>query len=428
MRFTCICIFLFFIFLFPILSYSQSNFKPGYVITLKHDTLRGFIDCREWERNPKNIQFKKNSNDTKIEDITAANSSGFGVTGDGFYERYVVSVSQDTVDVAGLRSNLVVNNIMDTVFLKAINRGRYLTLFAYTDNIKSRYYLLESGESQPQELSYHAFYNPEESTAVKYVYRYRTQLLYLAQKYNTGATGKTIAQANYTESDLLRIVGNINGDSVSQFISKKLSGRRWFAGIGANYANFHLNSGNGYADESGEVHNRVGSLFPKIDIGRDFLINKTTQGLIFRAELSFTANNYSISYQYNLNFVPLVSTLNFKQYNNSLTPQVIYNIYNKENLKIFVDAGISLNVSLYNHYQFITKYPGTSFPIKAKDNYPVLDKFWTSFPLKAGISLNKKIEINVCYVPLSYIINDNSGFSGDIISYQVGINYLFGSK
>jgi hypothetical protein len=33
--------------LLPAFSYAQSNYKPGYVVNLKGDTLRGFIDCRE---------------------------------------------------------------------------------------------------------------------------------------------------------------------------------------------------------------------------------------------------------------------------------------------------------------------------------------------------------------------------------------------
>ncbi|MDB5026006.1 MAG: hypothetical protein JWP78_3761 [Mucilaginibacter sp.] len=37
--------------LLPALSYAQSNYKPGYVITLKGDTLPGFIDYREWNSN-----------------------------------------------------------------------------------------------------------------------------------------------------------------------------------------------------------------------------------------------------------------------------------------------------------------------------------------------------------------------------------------
>jgi hypothetical protein len=32
----------------PFLSLAQSNYKRGYVITPKGDTLRGYIDFKEW--------------------------------------------------------------------------------------------------------------------------------------------------------------------------------------------------------------------------------------------------------------------------------------------------------------------------------------------------------------------------------------------
>ena len=34
--------------LLPLLSIAQSNYKSGYVVTLKGDTLRGYINYKEW--------------------------------------------------------------------------------------------------------------------------------------------------------------------------------------------------------------------------------------------------------------------------------------------------------------------------------------------------------------------------------------------
>ena len=46
------------LFLLPLLSIAQANYKSGYVVTLKGDTLRGYINYKEWGRNPKDIDFK----------------------------------------------------------------------------------------------------------------------------------------------------------------------------------------------------------------------------------------------------------------------------------------------------------------------------------------------------------------------------------
>jgi len=34
--------------LLPFISTAQTNYKPGYVVTLTGDTLHGFIDYKEW--------------------------------------------------------------------------------------------------------------------------------------------------------------------------------------------------------------------------------------------------------------------------------------------------------------------------------------------------------------------------------------------
>jgi hypothetical protein len=39
-------------------SRGQKNFLPGYVVTVNGDTLRGFVDYRNWEQSPRSIDFK----------------------------------------------------------------------------------------------------------------------------------------------------------------------------------------------------------------------------------------------------------------------------------------------------------------------------------------------------------------------------------
>ena len=39
--------------------FSQQNFVPGYIIQQGGDTLKGFIDYRNWAKNPAKIKFKK---------------------------------------------------------------------------------------------------------------------------------------------------------------------------------------------------------------------------------------------------------------------------------------------------------------------------------------------------------------------------------
>jgi len=414
------------LFFLPLFSIAQSNYQPGYVVTLKDDTLQGFIDYREWEKNPENINFKSSQNAIEAERFTRKNALGFAITGLEYYERYTLSISQDSFDLNKLTSKPDTSTLIDTVFLRISTRGKHLTLYSFTDDIKPRFYLLEAGETQPQELIYHAFYNPDMSASVQYIKRYRIQLENLAQKYNvnTKIVNDDILQLTYAEPDLIKVVEAINGPQSSQFTSDKLVGTRWFAGIGVNYSNLRFDgSGTVFPGKSG-----AGSFFPKISAGFDLFRNKNIQRLILRTEYSFTVNQFQFTDNYNVSTtIPATTSLNFQQYNNSIIPQVIFNVYNKERLKLFINAGVAFNISLYNHYQTLTKEGGSFQSTTSQDNFPLFEKTWFSLLIKAGLQLNKKLEITVWYIPSSPITN-YVYFSGNLTSYQAGVNYLFGIK
>ncbi len=411
---------LFAFFLLPFFSAAQSNFKPGYVVTLKGDTLKGFIDYKEWDKNPSSLSFKSRQNISNAEGFTTKNALAFAITGMEYYERYVLPISQDPVDVNKLSPKPDTSYLTDTVFLRISTKGKYLTLYSYTDDIKPRFYLLEAGETQPQELIYHAFYNPDVSASIQYITRYRNQLENVAQKFNvnTNTVNEWLLKSNYTESELIKAVQAINGSSSVQFTPPNLSEIRWFAGIGISYSNLNF-EGNGIG-----ITGNSGGFSPKITGGFDFIGNKNTQSILLRAEFSFTYNPYKFSSINNLSTPQSTSNLNFTQYNSSITPQIIFNFYNKQAVKLFIDAGISLNISTYNKYQYTTTF-NDSFAPSVQNNYPEFHQFWASFPIKAGVAINGKIEISVCYIPSSSITN-YSTFSGAVTSYQAGVNYLFG--
>ena len=411
------------IILLPLFSNAQSNYKPGFIVNLKGDTIRGVIDYKEWDLNPNNIQFNDNRTPGKSETVSTDNATAFGINGFEYYQRFTLKVSQDQVDINKLPVKIDTAFLTNTVFLKTNSSGKHLTLYSYTDNIKSRYYILNAGETLPQELVYHAFYNSDESSSIQYINRFRIQLAYLAQKYNISTPGlqNRISEANYKEEDLVKIVQLINDNTSTGFSANNLWGTRWFVGIGANSSQIKFKSTDVTSSTSKQTYNSS-SIFPKITAGLDFFQNKNVQRLQFRAELSVTMNHYNITIA-NSGATPSTSNLNFKQINTALTPQIIYNLYNGPNLKFFLDAGTTFNFSAYNNYAFITSY-SSSFPDNVMNKYPALSSFWISFPIRAGVAINKTIEINACYIPSSSLTKD-AAQSINVTSYQVGINYLF---
>jgi len=403
-------LFLFLIFLLPFFASAQSNYKPGYVVNLKGDTLKGSINYHEWEKNPAQVTFKNGSGN--VQEFTVYNARAFAVNGLEYYEQRTVSVSTDPVDLGKLMPKSDSNFVTKTVFLKLLMRGKYASLYYYNDDVKSRFYLSDAADSgQPDELGYHVYYAADNSNALQYITRYRTQLQYEAQKNNVAGLESLIGQARYDVDDLMRIVTKINGGSGQQMVSQNLFGTRWFAGAGLNYNDMLFTGTITYGDAY--------SLFPKASVGLDILPNKSTQRFFLRVEAAFTGDSHD--------FKDKETELKVNQLTASVILQAYYNFYNSEKLKIFVGGGIAVNFSTYPVHYYIAEEGIDLTPTK-NTGYPDYHPLWESIVLKAGVILNKKIEIYAGYSPATTLTNNYADLAGNVVSYQAGINYLFGAK
>ena len=396
------------ILLLPVLVSAQSNYKPGYVVDLKGDTLKGLVDYREWEKNPARISFKNSAGN--VQEFTDQSARAFAVNGLEYYEQHMVSVSTDPVDLGKLMPKSDSNFVTKTVFLKLLVRGKYASLYYYGDDVKPRFYFSETGDNhQPEELAYHVYYDAD--NAVKNTTRYRIQLQYEAQKNNVAGLEGLIGQARYDVDDLTRIVSKINGGTGQQMVSQSLFGTRWFAGAGVNYNDMLFTGSIAYGDAY--------SLFPKASVGLDILPNKSTQSFFLRVEAAFTGDSHD--------FKDKETELKVNQLTASVILQAYYNFYNSEKLKIFAGGGIAVNFSTYPTHYYIAD-EGIDLTLTKNTGYPDYHPLWESIIFKAGVILNKKIEIYAGYSPATTLTNNYSDLAGDVVSYQVGINYLFGAK
>jgi len=139
------------IILFPICSKAQSNYEPGYVVTLSGDTLHGYIDYKEWDSNPQKISFKKDIGSNEKQEYSPKNAGAFEVTGFETYKQFAIWVSQDKLDVSELSKGIDSTKKRNTVFLRVLNSGKNVTLYAYNDDLKERFYIQE-GNNEPYEL------------------------------------------------------------------------------------------------------------------------------------------------------------------------------------------------------------------------------------------------------------------------------------
>jgi hypothetical protein len=120
-------------------SLGQENYLPGYIVALDGDTLNGYVDYRNWERNPNKISFKQ-KNGEGILSYTPMDIRGFGVS-DEIYESAVIKTEISPVSTMELKYNKELDIRTDTAFLQAVVKG-VKSLYFYKNKLgKEQFYI-----------------------------------------------------------------------------------------------------------------------------------------------------------------------------------------------------------------------------------------------------------------------------------------------
>ncbi len=120
-------------------TYSQVNFKQGYVITLAGDTIHGFIDYRNWAANPEKISFKENS-DSKNVYYTPLDIRSFSVL-DELYESAIVETEISPSNIQNLDFGSELKLETDTAFLQAMIIGEISLYYYFNSYGNSQFYV-----------------------------------------------------------------------------------------------------------------------------------------------------------------------------------------------------------------------------------------------------------------------------------------------
>ncbi|MET3112486.1 hypothetical protein AAKU52_000197 [Pedobacter sp. CG_S7] len=139
------------LFIFPFFSFAQSNFQPGYIVTPKGDTVIGFIDYKERSVNPVKVVFKPHKY-SLTQQYTINDCTAFGINHLETYQRFVVAISMSKENNNNLSHGLDNSERRDTVFLKVLQSGKNVVLYAYQDPLKKRFYISDQHHKTPEEL------------------------------------------------------------------------------------------------------------------------------------------------------------------------------------------------------------------------------------------------------------------------------------
>ncbi|AOM78062.1 hypothetical protein [Pedobacter steynii] len=402
----------------PMLSVAQSNFHKGYVVTNSKDTLKGYLDYKEGKNNPDFITFKRELN-AASETYNLKNCAGFQVNEMVTYQRHLVNISSGTDDLSLLSEVADTSSRQDSVFLQVIQAGQRVTLFSYEDQIKKRYFIQDKEERVPQELIRQLYLNAENTSIVVTNSKYARQLMLLLRKYgkSTDKIERRLANLRYLQGDLLDVVERINDQQAEK---SKFPKSRFFGGAGINLSSISFGGMHDLAASDAKSKLFIG---PAITGGVDLFANPAIRRLLFRTELTLMTAKNKIS-------IPNKKEFSFEQLEAVLTPQIIYHVYNADDFKVFVGAGIGFNFSSYKNQKFIAYDLGLfNGGYDRVENRPGdmidLEAFHFNFPISAGAVLNKRIELNMSYSMPSGITRYGY-FNVRKERIRVGINYLFG--
>lgn len=401
--------------IFPVLAFDQNNYKAGYIVKSNGDTVKGYINYREWDRTPKNIEFKNRLQDKEVLGFSPAAVKSFSIEGLESYISYTGRVSMDKVTFPDLPDQLDTATAVDTIYLKVLATGENISLLSNEDKIRPRFFYKEVS-NDPHELIYHQYYVDGQDT--REIKTYTAQLIMLLHKYRPGnePDEQKVWRTAFNGFDLVKAINIVNNDHVSH-ITHSSSNNRFFIGLGVNYSKIKFEGEHTFSNPA----SNKASLFPYISLGVDIFNNPNVQKFALRAELSFfhavgnltsRATSNGVSYDYSDNY-------QVSQYTATVAPQLLYNLYNANLFKFYLGIGVGLNFSVYPVNKITVDQANYTL------NKPYDFKhYYTSLPLQAGALINKKIEVFFMYVRNS-AFTDYVYYSITSDSFNAGVRYHF---
>jgi hypothetical protein len=409
--------------LFSFQSRGQSNFQTGLIVRNNGDTLRGFIDEREWSLNPSTISFKENANQP-VASLEVNEISYFEIDNRLAYKRFVVVMSMNSV-----HSSLQISNekpVTDTVFLRLLLQGRYVSLYKYRDNLKERFFVEPVGTASPYELT-QELKEREGKVILNEVYKSQLTKLMFDYKAYSKDLEFSIRKSSYSEKSIMNIARKINGDLNSLVFSSMEKGKaRFYFGAGVIRSDLTYSGGSDW-DISSQP-----SYSPVVTAGLKYLFNPKVGKWVFRTELSFHNASMHTFATNKTTYVLETIDYTFDQSNIGLALLLDNNFYNKPNFKIFGGVGIRANFSSYSNNLYTIKDHYTVAPTRVVNipDFFKLRSSWYSLALRVGTVFNNRFECFVEFNPdLASRINDYfSLWSEMMVTSRLGFNYCLTKK
>ena len=123
----------------------QKNYQKAFVVTLKEDTIHGFINYRDWGMNPRHIGFKRTLDGKKLI-YKPLGIKSFFVHGETYQSALVNSKTSNSDFASTMSHSPKVKTRIDSAFLKVLVSGSK-SLFYYKNPLNiENFYIMEDGK------------------------------------------------------------------------------------------------------------------------------------------------------------------------------------------------------------------------------------------------------------------------------------------
>lgn len=401
---------------------AQKNYQSGQVVLTNGDTLKGWIDYRNWHVNPTSIRFKQDSLTDNTRQFTITDISFFQVAGDK-YLKAIITKDMLPVDIGHLEPDTAENLQTDTAFLRVLVEGPVLNLYEVYD-FKPHYYIQDSTKSY-RELTYRCTWD-EVPTRMKISTYFRDELMaYLIHRpqYDTKLAHR-INNISYTDKEIGKVVAALNGVTVQSVPYIANNGKKslsFYAGAGAVYSTMKFSGGDAYLNGMDFGWNTG----PAIMAGIELSSERNFRELSFRFEFAYSSIGYKAD-----NLVTKsgagTDTVHYEVKQRNFTPSltVLYHLVRKEKFRFYLGAQFGVNISSYPTNDFTARHQFTPYPSHSS-NYLSFNKVWPAINFKTGAIINRRWDIGITGSIWSSSSINTSDMHNKVKQYALWLGYHF---
>lgn len=272
-------------------SFSQENYLPGYVIKTDADTLSGFIDYRNWEKNPDKINFVTQLGENPSV-FTFHDISEFKVGGE-IYVSGIVDIEVSPIQIEHLSESAQIQLGRDTTFLQTLVKGPK-SLYYFRHPLGRDYFYID-GESGYELLLYKKYVkkndgNPKIIESKKYAGQLT---LYLNDCESIRDRLTRVSYKKKSLSDLFQAYYKCTGSELTFEKEIEKGHTEWGIFTGVDYTSVDF-QGNGFLYLTQGNFNT--SIYPTAGLFLNFVLPRNQGKLSVQSELQFSS--YSVEGTY----------------------------------------------------------------------------------------------------------------------------------